>query len=185
MAGLSAILALFVCGVVVSHYALHNVSPEGRHATMTGFRTASYLAEGIIFIYVGMDALDPLKWQVGGWRVGWAGEVQLGWVGGGLGGCTWGGWAMDGRTGPTEVAGGWVAGWLGGWVALPGVGGRMDGRTRPTEVAGGWLAGFTWGGGRLQGGICHCRLHVGSVPGIVVDVCVGCWRRHMEQHDRV
>jgi hypothetical protein len=28
-------------------------------------RTASYLAEGIIFLYVGMDALDPLKWQVG------------------------------------------------------------------------------------------------------------------------
>lgn len=65
VSGLSAILALFVCGVVVSHYALHNVSPEGRHATMTGFKTAAYLAEGIIFIYVGMDALDPLKWQVG------------------------------------------------------------------------------------------------------------------------
>lgn len=65
VSGLSAILALFVCGVVVSHYALHNVSPEGRHATMASFKTASYLAEGVIFIYVGMDALDPLKWQVG------------------------------------------------------------------------------------------------------------------------
>lgn len=62
--GLSGILSLFVCGVVVSHYALHNISEEGRGATLTGFRTASYLAEGIIFIYVGMDALDPLKWQV-------------------------------------------------------------------------------------------------------------------------
>jgi NhaP-type Na+/H+ or K+/H+ antiporter len=65
VSGLSAILSLFVCGVVVSHYALHNVSLEGRHATMASFKTASYLAEGIIFIYVGMDALDPLKWQVG------------------------------------------------------------------------------------------------------------------------
>lgn len=64
--GLSGILSLFVCGVVVSHYALHNISDEGRQATMTGFKTASYLAEGIIFIYVGMDCLDPLKWQVGG-----------------------------------------------------------------------------------------------------------------------
>lgn len=77
VSGLSAILSLFVCGVVVSHYALHNVSPEGRHATMTGFRTASYLSEGIIFIYVGMDALDPLKWQVGGWRAGWLGGRRL------------------------------------------------------------------------------------------------------------
>jgi NhaP-type Na+/H+ or K+/H+ antiporter len=77
--GLSAILSLFVCGVVVSHYALHNVSPEGRHATMAGFKTASYLAEGIIFIYVGMDALDPLKWQVGGveWVGGWGDSCIL------------------------------------------------------------------------------------------------------------
>jgi NhaP-type Na+/H+ or K+/H+ antiporter len=36
--GLSGILALFVCGVVVSHYALHNVSEEGQRATLTGFR---------------------------------------------------------------------------------------------------------------------------------------------------
>lgn len=62
--GLSAILSLFVCGVVTSHYAMHSLSPEGRVATLTGFRTASYLAEGVIFIYLGMDALDPLKWQV-------------------------------------------------------------------------------------------------------------------------
>lgn len=65
VSGLSAILSLFVCGVVVSHYALHNVSPEGRHATLTSFQTASHLAEGLIFLYLGMDCLDPLKWQVG------------------------------------------------------------------------------------------------------------------------
>eukprot|EP00879_Flechtneria_rotunda_P020154 GHRR01021195.1.p1 GENE.GHRR01021195.1~~GHRR01021195.1.p1 ORF type:complete len:511 (+),score=207.14 GHRR01021195.1:167-1699(+) len=61
--GLSGILSLFVCGVIVSHYAFHNVSEEGRNVTMVAFKTASYLAEGIIFIYVGMDALDPLKWK--------------------------------------------------------------------------------------------------------------------------
>ena len=75
-----------MCGVVVSHYALHNVSPEGRHGIMTGTKTASYLAEGIIFIYVGMDALDPLKWKVskfgeGGWC--WGGKQ---------GGGGWGWW---------------------------------------------------------------------------------------------
>lgn len=36
--GLSGILALFVCGVVVSHYALNNVSEEGQAATLTSFR---------------------------------------------------------------------------------------------------------------------------------------------------
>ncbi|KAF8069528.1 NHX2 [Scenedesmus sp. PABB004] len=102
--GLSGILALFVCGAAVSHYALHNISetarrvasrrvarthtrgaaaraagplpraparrarrarcvPQGRVAVMTSCRTASSLAEGLIFIYVGMDSLDPLKWK--------------------------------------------------------------------------------------------------------------------------
>jgi hypothetical protein len=43
-------------GVVVSQYALHNVSPEGRHGIMTWTKTASYLAEGIILIYVGIGS---------------------------------------------------------------------------------------------------------------------------------
>ena len=62
--GLSGILSCFVCAILVSHYALHNVSREGRETTMNAFKTLSYLAEGMIFIYVGMDALDPLKWKV-------------------------------------------------------------------------------------------------------------------------
>jgi len=61
--GLSGILSCFVCAILVSHYALHNVSREGRETTMNAFKTLSYLAEGMIFIYVGMDALDPLKWK--------------------------------------------------------------------------------------------------------------------------
>jgi NhaP-type Na+/H+ or K+/H+ antiporter len=64
VAGWSGILALFTCGLAVSHYALHNLSPEGRGVTLGAFRVAAYLAEGLIFVYVGMDALDPLKWKV-------------------------------------------------------------------------------------------------------------------------
>jgi NhaP-type Na+/H+ or K+/H+ antiporter len=64
VAGLSAILALFACGVTLSHVALPEVSAEGRAATLTTFKTASNLAEGIIFVYLGLDALDPLKWKV-------------------------------------------------------------------------------------------------------------------------
>ncbi len=29
-------------------------------------QTLSYVSEGAIFIYVGMDTLDPLKWKVRG-----------------------------------------------------------------------------------------------------------------------
>lgn len=45
-------------GFLVPHSVI--ALPVRRHLC----RTASYLAEGIIFLYVGMDALDPLKWQV-------------------------------------------------------------------------------------------------------------------------
>lgn len=115
--GLSGILAIFVCAVAISHYALHNISGSGRgcispawrHSraepqsnrhgpfssrcteqfhrgesrgdavspllacpaaesrttTIYAFHTLSYISEGIIFVYCGLDALDPLKWQVG------------------------------------------------------------------------------------------------------------------------
>jgi NhaP-type Na+/H+ or K+/H+ antiporter len=62
--GLSGIVTLFCCGVVVSHYALHNVSAMSRVTTVSAFQTLSYLSEGAIFIYVGLDALDPVKWTV-------------------------------------------------------------------------------------------------------------------------
>ena len=63
--GLSGIVALFCCAVTISHYALHNVSSMSRVTTISAFQTLSYVSEGAIFIYVGMDTLDPLKWQVG------------------------------------------------------------------------------------------------------------------------
>ena len=62
--GLSGIVSLFCCAVTISHYALHNVSSLSRVTTVSAFQTLSYVSEGAIFIYVGMDTLDPLKWQV-------------------------------------------------------------------------------------------------------------------------
>ena len=61
---LSGILSLFVCGIVVSHYGLHNVSPLGRVTTVNAFYTLSVVSETLIFVYVGMDAVDPLHWKV-------------------------------------------------------------------------------------------------------------------------
>ena len=75
--GLSGILSLFVCAVATSHYALHNISPQSRVTTVYAFQTLSYVSEGIIFVYCGMDALDPMKWQVRLGGVGW-GDAGLG-----------------------------------------------------------------------------------------------------------
>lgn len=45
-----------------SHMPLTHRSNVGRATTLNAFRTLSYISEGIIFIFVGMDALDPAKW---------------------------------------------------------------------------------------------------------------------------
>ena len=65
LAGLSGIVTLFCCAVAISHYALHNISAPARVTLVRSCQTLSYVSEGAIFIYVGMDTLDPLKWKVG------------------------------------------------------------------------------------------------------------------------
>ena len=47
---------------------------ESRTTTIYAFHTLSYISEGVIFVYCGLDALDPLKWQVGGRAGGRAGN---------------------------------------------------------------------------------------------------------------
>ncbi|XP_016196868.1 sodium/hydrogen exchanger 2-like [Arachis ipaensis] len=60
---LSAILTMFFCGIVMSHYTWHNVTQSSRVTTKHAFATLSFIAEIFIFLYVGMDALDIEKWR--------------------------------------------------------------------------------------------------------------------------
>ncbi|KAK9933676.1 hypothetical protein M0R45_020858 [Rubus argutus] len=60
---LSAILTVFFCGIVMSHYTWHNVTESSRVTTKHAFATLSFVAEIFIFLYVGMDALDIDKWR--------------------------------------------------------------------------------------------------------------------------
>ncbi|KAI3506687.1 hypothetical protein L1887_21250 [Cichorium endivia] len=59
---LSGILTVFFCGIVMSHYAWHNVTLNSQVTTKHTFATMSYIAEVFIFLYVGMDSLDVEKW---------------------------------------------------------------------------------------------------------------------------
>lgn len=61
---LSGILAVFFCGIVMSHYTWHNVTESSRVTTKHAFATLSFIAEVCIFLYVGIDALDIEKWGV-------------------------------------------------------------------------------------------------------------------------
>ncbi|GMP56738.1 hypothetical protein CsSME_00021112 [Camellia sinensis var. sinensis] len=60
---LSAILTVFFCGIVMSHYTWHNVTESSRVTTKHAFATLSFMCEIFIFLYVGMDALDIEKWR--------------------------------------------------------------------------------------------------------------------------
>ncbi|KAF9587906.1 hypothetical protein IFM89_006160 [Coptis chinensis] len=68
---LSGILTVFFCGIVMSHYAWHNVSENSKITSrqvetihLHIFATMSFISETFIFLYVGMDALDAEKWKM-------------------------------------------------------------------------------------------------------------------------
>ncbi|PON94140.1 Na+/H+ exchanger [Trema orientale] len=61
---LSGILTVFFCGILMSHYAWHNVTESSRITTRHVFAMMSFVAETFIFLYVGMDALDIEKWKM-------------------------------------------------------------------------------------------------------------------------
>lgn len=60
---LSGILTVFFCGIVMSHYAWHNITLSSQVTTKHTFATMSYISEVFIFLYVGMDSLDIEKWR--------------------------------------------------------------------------------------------------------------------------
>ncbi|KAL4554705.1 hypothetical protein LXL04_037307 [Taraxacum kok-saghyz] len=61
---LSGILTVFFAGVLMSHYAWHNVTESSRITTRHTFAAMSFIAETFIFLYVGMDALDYEQWKM-------------------------------------------------------------------------------------------------------------------------
>ncbi|CAB4308519.1 unnamed protein product [Prunus armeniaca] len=64
LSDLSGILTIFFCGILMSHYAWHNVTESSRITTRNVFAMMSFIAETFIFLYVGMDALDIEKWKI-------------------------------------------------------------------------------------------------------------------------
>jgi len=56
-AGLSGLMAVFFCGIVMSHYVQHNLSAEGRRTTHNVARTLAHLSEQLTFLYFGFTIL--------------------------------------------------------------------------------------------------------------------------------
>ncbi|KAL9262771.1 Sodium/hydrogen exchanger 4-like protein [Drosera capensis] len=61
---LSGILTVFFCGIVMSHYAWHNITESSRITTRHIFASMSFIAETFIFLYVGMDVFDIEQWKI-------------------------------------------------------------------------------------------------------------------------
>jgi NhaP-type Na+/H+ or K+/H+ antiporter len=72
---LSGIVALFCTAVALSHYGLPSLSRDQRGAVLGACEAASFLAEGAVFVFVGLDALDPRTWAKA--AVGPAGLLAL------------------------------------------------------------------------------------------------------------
>jgi NhaP-type Na+/H+ or K+/H+ antiporter len=52
---LSGILSLFVCGVVMGHYAYHNLSEASQKGTVLAFESVAYLSEAFVYAYLGVS----------------------------------------------------------------------------------------------------------------------------------
>ncbi|XP_010545261.1 PREDICTED: sodium/hydrogen exchanger 4 [Tarenaya hassleriana] len=72
---LSGILTVFFCGILMSHYAWHNVTESSKITSKHVFSMMSFIAETFIFLYVGMDALDIGKWRTS--KLGFGGSVGV------------------------------------------------------------------------------------------------------------
>jgi len=68
----SGILTLFFSGLVISHYTLYNLTRRARCTVWWSIKSAAFLSEIVVFLYVGVAATKP-----GNWLGAHAGEAVL------------------------------------------------------------------------------------------------------------
>lgn len=66
---MSAIVSLLATSIILSHYAFYNLSPQGQHVTSVTFQTLGYMAEAIVFAYVGVISASTLTTQRICWKL--------------------------------------------------------------------------------------------------------------------
>jgi solute carrier family 9 (sodium/hydrogen exchanger), member 6/7 len=62
--GLSGIMAIFFCGVIMAHYAWHNLSTKSQEGTQLVFRVISQGAEAFTVTYLGMTVTTITDWNL-------------------------------------------------------------------------------------------------------------------------
>jgi len=68
--GLSGIMSLFFCGIMLAHYNWYNLSEEARATTRHGIEALSFLTETSVYLYLGLNfafsferVTDSLEWN--------------------------------------------------------------------------------------------------------------------------
>jgi NhaP-type Na+/H+ or K+/H+ antiporter len=65
---LSGIVSILCTSLVMSHYAWFNLSPQGKNITSILFQTLGYIAEGAVFIYLGISSVFYLVFKSISWE---------------------------------------------------------------------------------------------------------------------
>ena len=78
---LSAIMAVFFCGITMRHYTFHNLSPAARRASVILFRTLAAVSEAALALLLGMAIVDYIPIKLGGRSVWDFGFISLAIVG--------------------------------------------------------------------------------------------------------
>ncbi|KAL4425563.1 hypothetical protein ABPG75_009579 [Micractinium tetrahymenae] len=61
--GLSGIFSVFFCGIAMSHYTWHALSPSAKVVTVYLFRIASFSSELFLFLYAGFSMWSSALWR--------------------------------------------------------------------------------------------------------------------------
>lgn len=51
--GLSGIISLFTCSIILGHYCYKNLSTESQKGTLIAFDSVGYLSEAFVYAYLG------------------------------------------------------------------------------------------------------------------------------------
>lgn len=62
-ANLSGIFSVFFCGITMSHYTWHGISPKAKVVTIYMFRVISFAFEVMLFVYAGFDMVATQLWS--------------------------------------------------------------------------------------------------------------------------
>ncbi len=66
MLGISGIMSLLFCGILMQHYHWYSLNEEARIAAKGLFKVLAFIAETIVFLYLGVNvfsSIAPLRWD--------------------------------------------------------------------------------------------------------------------------